>query len=371
MDRNVTRPSKVIKQEMVKRGLTQKDIALIIGKSDSYVSNNLLKEKISIEFAQELSLILGNTPQYWLDIGNKYQLAFLDEISSDVRKRNKILQEYPLKDMQNRGWISKTENFDDLKVEVEKLIQHGVSFEENATFKRTLKEQDLNYAEKFWLYRAAELAKMLPVEKYDESRLESLFKLLQKAVQSSKAVHKVAELLQRYGIRFVVVQPLPNAKIDGAAFWLDENSPVVALSIRYDNIGSFWFALIHELIHIKNKDFFSVDNLHEEATDEVEKKTNKEAAAFLVPQNKLKAFINSTAPYFSKAKINNFAMKLKIHPGIIVGQLQHKNQIGFNTHHESMVKIRELATMTAFTDGWGHPVPIGNKQTQRGIKDDS
>ena len=39
------RPSKVIKQEMKKRGLTQKDIALIIGKSESYVSGNLLKEK--------------------------------------------------------------------------------------------------------------------------------------------------------------------------------------------------------------------------------------------------------------------------------------------------------------------------------------
>ena len=323
-----------------------------------------LKKKISVEFAQELSVILGGSPQYWLDIANNYQLALLDEISSDVKLRNKILQEYPLKDMQNRGWISKSNSFEELRLEVERLVQHGATFEENTTFKRTVKEQDLNYAEKFWLYRAAELAKMLPVEKYDDKRIENLFKLLRKAIRGSKAVHKVAELLQRYGIRFVVIQPLPNAKIDGAAFWLDEHSPVVALSIRFDNIGSFWFALIHELIHIKNKDYFSVDNLKESATNELEKRTNKETAAFLVPQDKLQAFINSTAPYFSRAKINNLAMKLKIHPGIIVGQLQYRKQIGFNTHHESMVKVRELATMTAFTDGWGHPVPVGSRNSE-------
>ena len=59
----------------------------------------------------------------------------------------------------------------------------------------------------------------------------------------------VASLLQRYGIRFVVVEPLPKAKIDGAAFWLDQNTPAIAFSLRYDYIGSFWFAVIRELFH--------------------------------------------------------------------------------------------------------------------------
>lgn len=355
-------PSQVIKEEMRKRGLTQKDVALIIGKSDSYISDNLSKEKISVEFAQELAVVLGNTPKYWLDIGNNYQLALLGEVGDDIKARNQLLQEYPLKAMQQRGWISKTGTFEELQVEIKNLMQNAAKLEANTSFKRTVKDQNLNYAEKFWLYRAIELAKILPVEKYDENKLPALFSLLKKAVKSSQAIHKTVELLQRYGIRFVIVERLPNVKIDGAAFWLDDNSPVVVLSLRFDNIGSFWFALIHELMHIKKRDYFSMDNLQESATDEIEKQRNKETAEFFVPCAELERFISQTSPYYSKVKINAFANKLKVHPGIIVGQLQKRGEIGYNVHHELMAKVRGVITITAFTDGWEHPVPQIKKQ---------
>jgi HTH-type transcriptional regulator/antitoxin HigA len=201
------------------------------------------------------------------------------------------------------------------------------------------------------------LAEMLPVEKYDEKRIDSLLRLLRKAAKSSQAVHKVAELLQRYGIRFVVNEKLKNAQIDGAAFWLNENSPVVGLSLRFNNIGSFWFALMHELVHIKYRDRFSLDDLQNSPRNESEDRANNEAAEILVPQDELTWFIKNTAPYFSKAKINSFANKLEIHPGIIVGQLQKRGAIGYNSHHDAMVAVRERATITAFTDGWGNPVP--------------
>ena len=245
-------PSKYIKKAMDERGLTQTDIAVITGRYPSEISNYLSKEKISPKFAKELALVLGETPEYWLNLETKYRLSLEDDIDNEVRKRNKFIQDYPIKDMQKRGWISKTDNLDELAPEIEKLIQQGQKLENVTSFKRTIKDEKLNSAEKFWLYRAIQLASMLPVEKYDERRLNSLFNLLRKAAKSSKAVHEVASLLPRYGIRFVVVEHLPKARIDGAAFWLDENSPVVALSIRFDNIGSFWFALMHELIHIEH-----------------------------------------------------------------------------------------------------------------------
>jgi HTH-type transcriptional regulator/antitoxin HigA len=354
-------PSRAVKEEMVKRGLTQKDVAIIIGKSESYISDNLSKERISVEFAQELSVVLGQNPKYWLDIANNYQLAMLGEVSGEIKARNRLLQEYPLKAMQQRGWISKTNNLEVLQSDVEILIQNGAKVEKNTSFKRTVKEEsfNLNYSEKFWLYRTIALSTMLPVDnKYDEKKLPALFSLLKKATKSSQVVDKIPEFLHRYGIGFLVVQPLPGTKIDGAALWLNENSPVVALTLRFDNIGSFWFALIHELTHIKNRDFFSLDNLQEEATSETEKRTNKETSEFLVPSDEMKLFIKNTAPYYSKIKINNFANKLKVHPGIIVGQLQHSKEIGYNTHHEAMVPVREFVTRPAFTDGWGHPVPV-------------
>lgn len=347
-------PSKIIKEKLNNRGLNQTDLAVITGRSATDISNYLAKEKISVEFAKELALVLGEMPEYWLNLENKYRLSISEELDEAVLKRNSFIQDFPIKEMQKRGWIQKTDNFKELESELEKIF----SIEKSTSFKRTIKDEGLNAAERGWLWRAYNLATILPATPYNESRIGSLLEQLRKAAKSSKAVHKVAELLQRYGIRFVVVEHLPKAKIDGAAFWLDENSPVIALSIRFDNIGSFWFALIHELIHIKNRDAFSLDNLEESPVNEIEARTNEEAAAFFVSKEKIERFIRTQKPYFSKVAINNFATELGIHPGIIVGQLQHRKEINFGTHREATVKVRELATMTAFTDGWGLPVPI-------------
>lgn len=358
-------PSKYIKDYLEARNWTQNDLALILGWQPQDVSSLMgRKKKFTAEVAQQLADTFGNSAEFWMEIEGRYwtniesKIALLQVSPNEaIKKRSELLTNYPTKEMQKRGWLSKTDNLEELSLEIDRLMSRGEKIEKATSFKRTIKEQDLNPAEKFWLYRAISLAELLPVEKYDEKKIDSLISLLKKAAKSSKAVHKAAELLQRYGIRFVVVQPLKNAKIDGAAFWLDENSPVIALSIRFDNIGSFWFALFHELIHIKYRDSFSLDNLQDAPTDEIEKRANNEAANNLILSDKLEKFIRSVAPYYSKAAINQFATELQVHPGIVVGQLQHRKELGYDKLKDCCVPVRELATMTAFTDGWGHPVP--------------
>ena len=353
-------PSYYIKAAMRERNLTQKDLAAITNRHPSDISVRLSKERITYEFATDLALVLGETPEYWKSLEVRYRAVITPDSDQEKIKRNALMQNYPLKDMQKRGWLTKTEDFKVLEREIESLIflkVGGQDLERKACFKRTVKEERLNSAEQAWLHRAWYLAKMLPDSTYNEARLPQLMSKLKTAIKSSKSVQFVADLLQRYGIRFVVIEPLPKVRIDGVSFWLDDDSPVVALSLRFDNVGSFWYALIHELIHIKYRHKAEPNNLEEEPTDGIEKFASDEAAAFLVPQERLRHFIRTNRPYFSTAKINDFATKLQVHPGIIVGQLQHLREIGFNTHHASMAKVRELVTVTAFTDGWGHPLP--------------
>ena len=154
-----------------------------------------------------------------------------------------------------------------------------------------------------------------------------------------------------------MVEPLPNVKIDGAAFWLDAESPVIAMSLRFDNIGSFWFALMHELDHIEYKDAFSFDDLQSKPSDEAEERASWNAANLLVPRHELEEFIRACAPRYSEARINNLATGLQIHPGIIVGQLQHRGEISYAAHRKLLTKVRDFVTQFACTDGWGQPVP--------------
>ena len=64
----------------------------------------------------------------------------------------------------------------------------------------------------------------------------------------------IPRLMAECGVRFVIVEVLPQAKIDGACFWLDANSPVIGMSARFDRIDNFWFVLRHEIEHVLRKD---------------------------------------------------------------------------------------------------------------------
>jgi HTH-type transcriptional regulator/antitoxin HigA len=366
--------SKYIKDRLAERGWTQADLALVLGRTVNDVNYHITtRKRMAPEFAQELAVALGDTPEYWLGLDSAYRLSQTEYVSEEVVRRSALFG-YPIKEMQKRRWIRETADIGELEDELKRLFgedelnrqtktEPELPFTENAAFRRTAKEQKLNKAERAWVARARQLASAVPVSSFDEGKLVNLEKDLRRFAAKSQAVHRVPELLAKYGIRFVIVEPLPKVKIDGAAFWLDAKSPVIAMSLRFDNVGSFWFTLLHEVIHIKHKDAFSFDDLHLDdlaflPEDYAEVRANSEASNILIPTEYLDKFIRTHRGHYTVASINNLATQLQIHPGIIVGQLQFKKEITYATHRPLMAKVRELATTIAFTDGWGHPVPL-------------
>ncbi len=359
----ITSPGDLIKHLLTERGWTQDDLAAIMSRSRQSV-NGLISGKVELtpETAKALSRAFDNNFDTWWMLEGKYRESLLENPIPTDAKRLSILKLAPIKHMQDRGWISSDKTLDELEPELKDYYETDdleKDFEVPMSFKRTVKQADLNRPELAWAFRVKHLASMLPAGKYQDINMAPMLLELRGLAAKSKAVHKIPDLLKSYGVRFVIVEPLPRAKIDGAAFWLDEDSPVVSLSARFDNIGSFWFALLHECIHIKYRDRFSLDtNLDAfHSTDEHEIRANDEASELLIPRLKLEAFMNRWRPYYSAARINNFATQIGIHPGIIVGQLQHRKEIGYNAHRDLMAKVRDLVTLTAFTDGWGRPTP--------------
>jgi HTH-type transcriptional regulator/antitoxin HigA len=57
-----------------------------------------------------------------------------------------------------------------------------------------------------------------------------------------------------------------------------------------------------------------------------------------------------------------FAHRIKIHPAIIVGQLQHRGEIGYHANREMLLKIRESIIQAALTDGWGYLLDLRSLQ---------
>ena len=193
------------------------------------------------------------------------------------------------------------------------------------------------------------------------------FQRLKTLLLSIESIIQIPRILSEAGIRFLIIEPLPGIRIDGVCFWLDKASPVVALSLRFDRIDGFWFALMHELDHVKNKEGMEepvIDNdlvgeraMATKDKPEFERRADAASCEFLVGQELLDDFMFRVGPYYSKTKIIGFANRLRIHPGLVVGQLQHKGEISFAHNREMLNKMRHVITPAAITDGWGNHQP--------------
>jgi HTH-type transcriptional regulator / antitoxin HigA len=362
-------PGKMLRRLLDERRWSQDELADIIGCRRQTVSAIVAgKSGITAEMAVSLGTAFGNDPAEWLRRDAEYQLSLVQSDKSDVEQRAYFYGLAPIRDMQKRGWIKETDDLAAMRKELERFF--GGPIDDGIKFPVAPRKSDpltaMNAAERAWVFKAKEMAANFPLAaEFFPGKLAAAEKKLRQLAAFPKEAQHLSRMLAYYGIRFVIVEPLPGARIDGAAFWLDECSPVIAISARWDRIDAFWFTVIHEFIHIKNGDAASFDvNLLQEADkgivavvesdDEAEQRANQQAAELLVPQAELNEFIARVSPLYAATRIIQFAHRIRMHPGIIVGQLQHRGELRYSAHRDLLVKVRTLATDTALTDGWGH-----------------
>lgn len=362
-------PGKMLRRMLDERRWSQDELADVIGCRRQTVSAIVAgRSGVTADMAVSLGTAFGNDPAEWLRWDSAYQLSLVDADKADIGLRAKMYEMAPIRDMQKRGWIDGTDNVAALRGELERFF--GGSIYEGIKFPVAPRKSDpldaMNAAERAWVFKAKEMAGNFPLAaEFFPERLSAAEKKLRQLAAFPKEVQHLPQILAYYGIRFVIIEPLPGARIDGAAFWLDECSPVIAISARWDRVDAFWFTVMHEFMHIKNGDAVSFDvNLLEESDkgivavvspdDERERLANQRAADLLVPQDELAEFIKRVSPLYAATRIIQFAHRIRMHPGIIVGQLQHRGELRYSAHRDLLVKIRNMATNTALTDGWGH-----------------
>jgi HTH-type transcriptional regulator/antitoxin HigA len=360
-------PGDYIREELSRKGWGQDDLARVLGRPASRV-NELVQGKaiISPDVAVALAAAFGDTAEEWLQREMEYRLSLSQSDIDAVKSRARLFELAPVKDMQKRGWIRATDDPSLIEEDLLKLFElKNINDEPHlvALMRRTDPLLELTPAQRAWCFRVRQLARCVAVSDFRENRLSQCERELKRLAAYSKEVRKAPGVLARYGIRYVVVEPLPGTKLDGIATWLDANSPVIGMSLRFDRIDGYWHTLCHEVQHIVNHDELSVDNEVADPGDislrvkpAVERRADEGAAAMLIAPDELKSFILRVGPLYSKERINQFANRLKIHPGIIVGQLQHRGEIGFRANREMLVKIREFVIPAALTDGWGHTI---------------
>lgn len=357
-------PGEFLREELEARGWSQTEMAEIIGRPVRLVNELIAgKKAITPETAIQLGDSLGTGPELWMNLESQYQLSKVRSTDGLIARRAKLYERFPVREMIKRGWIEATKSIEVLEHQF--LAFFGVdSLDAEIPFCHAAKKtdpQDLpSVSQLAWLYRARRIASELVVADYTEAMLRQTLPRLSALLSAPEETRHVARILAECGVRFVVVEPIPGTKIDGACFWLTNAQPVVALSLRLDRIDNFWFVLRHELEHVlqrhgQERGYILDHDLDGAAGDQISEEevvANTAAANYCVAADEITGFMARVAPFFKEERVLLFAQRLNVHPGIVVGQLQRRLD-RFDLFRKHQVKVRQFVTSSALTDGWG------------------
>src|SRR5208283_4295006 len=133
----------------------------------------------------------------------------------------------PVSEMIERGWLKAESIRDTSNVERELMRFFGVNRLEDIqaiphAARKAQPDAALSPPQLAWLYRVRSIAMNMLAPSYSAEKLRASLPLLKELMVAPTASGKVAKILAQCGVRFLIVETLKSAKIDGVCFWLDE-----------------------------------------------------------------------------------------------------------------------------------------------------
>ncbi|HEY5743740.1 MAG TPA: HigA family addiction module antitoxin [Terrimicrobiaceae bacterium] len=370
-------PGQLIQDLLRQAGWTQRVLAIIIGCDESTLNKIIAgKRPLDADMALALSEVFSVDAELFMRLQKDYDLAQARLVARpDPGRSNRahLFGNLPVTEMIKRGWIQAddlrnvsqveaalTEFFNAATPDEIEILPHAA--------KKTDVVGEVTPTQLAWLFRVKQIAKEILVARYSHEAVIAAIEKLRPLRATPEDTRKVPKILAECGIRFVLVESLIGAKIDGVCFWIDEKSPVVGMTIRYDRIDNFWFVLRHEIEHVLRLHGQGAAIIDAELEgdragngpdiSEEERVANEAAAEFCVPTKSMDSFIARKAPFFAERDLIGFARTLRIHPGLIAGQLQHRTK-RYERFRAHLAKVREQIAPSSYVDGWGDIYPVG------------
>jgi HTH-type transcriptional regulator / antitoxin HigA len=351
-------PSAVVAIEfrLEQAGLTQRDLVPFIG-SRAKVSEVLSgKRRITMPIARALHEHFGIPAEVLLQKPGASPADPLAGIEWD---------RFPVKAMAKLGWIPKVRNIESRAEErIGDLIRRaggravaGAALYRKNDHARANAKTD-PYALKAWCWKVlADANDARPPVSYKSGTITLDFLAqLARLSWSDEGPRLAKEFLAKHGIALVAVRHLPRTYLDGAALKLADGTPVVGLTLRYDRVDSFWFCLLHELVHLgrhmdSDGDAVFVDDLTLRET-EGGRRDPKEAQA---DQWAEEALVPNAIWEPSEARRNptpiavvSLSRTLQVHPAIVAGKIRHEQKnYRLLSHFVGTGAVRRQFGMTA------------------------
>ena len=331
----VSPPGDTLEELLEERGMSQAELAERTGRPKKTI-NEIIQGKAAItpETAMQLERVLGTPASFWLKREQQYR-EFLARQDDDQQLGKQVgwLKSVPWREMVKRGWIEPCdEQVDQLR---EVLRFFGIAWPNQweavtAAFRQSPAFTADEMAVAAWLRQGERLAQAISCAPYDAAHFRQA---LQEArtlsrKEPAEGFRRLPVLCAPAGVAVVILPELPQTRLCGAARWLTPSKALIQLSLRYKREDQFWFSFFHEAGHIllHGKREAHVDEEQREHTEK-EAEANRFAADTLIPPEALRAFLSQRRGNFSQSQVEQFASRLGIAPGIVVGRLQREQQL--------------------------------------------
>ncbi len=340
----ISSPGDTISDILEERDSNQVELAKQLGLTTKHL-NQLIKGKASLteETALKLERVLGSTARFWLNSEANYRARLAKR---EEQKKYEIWTDWL--DVLPIAWLKRVNAIPDWPIVkprkpeiVETLLKFfGVASPQEwedrckalqLSFSRNCKNESDIGAVTSWLRVGEILAEMTTVPKFSRAKFsKSLNEIRELTVLPPHEFEpKLQVLCNESGVKLVFVPAPPNAHVGGVARWLNLHSPIIQLSLYGKTNDQFWFAFFHEaahiLFHADIKENIFLDDWGGNSGENIQEcEASQWAAEMLIP-------ISNIGDFFAKritgSDIRQFAQSINIHPGIVVGRLQHEGKL--------------------------------------------
>ena len=315
--------AEIIKMRMEERGMSQRDLAPIIG-SRSRVSEILTgRRDITISIARAL--------YKHLDIPADILLQEPTRVSEGETIN---WGRFPIREMMKKGWIEHARDPSKHAKELIWPLRQAAGVEHAVLLPRKNDQNRVNakvnpYALLAWQWQVRKEAIATNPPKYRKGTVTP--ELMQKVARMSprkSGPRDAAEFLtENCGIPVVYVPHLSRTYLDGAVFFLQER-PIVGITLRYNRIDSFWYTLMHELSHIylhsdlSQEGYIDDMTMHVDEENSVEKAADDLAGQSLIPDKEweVSGILDSPTPQ----DVTALAMEIGVNPAVIAGRIRYE-----------------------------------------------
>ena len=336
-------PGATIKEQLVDRGMSQKEFAQRMDMSEKHISRLINGEvQLTPDMAMRLELVLGIPAQFWSGLESIYREKLAkanaeNEMDTDIE----LAKKFPYKEMSENGWVPETSKATERVLNLRKyfevvrldLLQRTLI--PGIACRRLADHEKADFALYGWAQKAKLEARQIDTKPIDINKLSSIIPNIRKMTRGSPEAFcgELVGMLADCGIAIIFLPHIGGSFLHGATFYVGSKI-VMGMTVRGKDADRFWFSLFHEIAHIIYGHIGQMNGTSEAdefVADEFAKET-------LIPSKEFELFIEKNN--FSKSSIVQFANAVEIDAGIVVGRLQKEGHIKYSYYNDLKTKYR-------------------------------